>query len=730
MPQADARLPLAPATAPPFFGTTSVTGWGGGAAAQVRVVTPGRIEDFPAALARSRALREAGRGVIARGMGRSYGDAAQRQGGAVISTARLKASELDPDQGTVTAQAGVTLGELLDRVVAAGWMVPVLPGTQHVSVGGAIASDIHGKNHSAAGTFGSHVEALGLLTSSGEVVELSATSGDPRFWATLGGMGLTGVILWARLKLRPVSGALLSVDSDRVESLDATLEALRAPGGPYRVAWLDLLGGSPARGIVTRADHLPASEAPDGDQPRPTVAARATVPAGWPGGMLRPATVRAFNELRFRSAPRTRRDAVETIGRHMFPLDALDAWPRLYGRRGFVQYQLVVPYGAEGALHEVIGQLRRAGVPCYLAVLKDFGPANDAPLSFPMSGWTLALDLPRTAPGLDAALDRLDELVVAAGGRIYLSKDTHLRPETLAAMYPRLEEWREARERADPERVWRSDLAARTGLVEPTPVASPLAGQPAPAAGLAKRVLLLGGTSEIGLAIVRRLIDEGPVRPYLIGRDRDRLREALAELERAGGVSGEADVLDADELDGHEPAIDRAFERAQGFDVVVLALGVLGAQAGLDAERGEALEVMRVNFLGAGSLLLECLRRLREQGSGTLVVLSSVAAERPRASNPVYGAAKAGLDALAQGLADATAGTGVRVLVVRPGFVTTKMTAGLDPAPMATTPQAVADATVAALSGGAHTIWVPGRLRLVFALLRHLPRRVFRRLPL
>jgi decaprenylphospho-beta-D-erythro-pentofuranosid-2-ulose 2-reductase len=438
--------------------------------------------------------------------------------------------------------------------------------------------------------------------------------------------------------------------------------------------------------------------------------------------------VRAFNELRFRSAPKAQRGAVESLGRHMFPLDALDAWPRLYGRAGFVQYQLVVPYGAEATLGAVIEHLRRAAVPCYLAVLKDFGPASDAPLSFPMPGWTLTLDLPRAAPGLDAALDRLDELVVEAGGRVYLSKDAHLRPETLAAMYPRLDEWRQARDQADPEHVWRSDLARRTGLVAPAAAAASSTRRVD--AAPAQRVLLVGGTSEIGLAIVRRLIAEGPVRPYLIGRDGERLRESVAELERAGGMTAEAQVLDADAVESHEPAIAEAFERSGGFDVVVLAVGVLGAQAGLDAETTEALEVMRVNFLGAGSLLLSCLRRLRDQGSGSLIVLSSVAGERPRASNAIYGAAKAGLDALAQGLADAAAGSGVRVLVVRPGFVTTKMTAGLEPAPMATTAEAVAAAAVTALSGRAHTIWIPGRLRLVFALLRHLPRQVFRRLPL
>jgi decaprenylphospho-beta-D-erythro-pentofuranosid-2-ulose 2-reductase len=244
------------------------------------------------------------------------------------------------------------------------------------------------------------------------------------------------------------------------------------------------------------------------------------------------------------------------------------------------------------------------------------------------------------------------------------------------------------------------------------------------------RVLVIGGSSEIAVAIVRRLLRDGPVQPYLLGRDRQRLTRALEELQRAGAQPGELAVLDADETAAHQAAIARAFATAGGFDLVILAVGVLGAQAGLDAPRDTALEVMRVNFLGSGSLLLEALRGLRAQGHGTLIVLSSVAAERPRASNPIYGAAKAGLDALAQGLADATTNTGTRVLVVRPGFVIDRMTDGLPQAPFATTPDAVADATVRALQRGDHTVWVPGRLRAVFAVLRHLPRALYRRLPL
>jgi len=244
-----------------------------------------------------------------------------------------------------------------------------------------------------------------------------------------------------------------------------------------------------------------------------------------------------------------------------------------------------------------------------------------------------------------------------------------------------------------------------------------------------RRVLLIGGTSEIGLAILRRLAADGPIRPYLLGRDHDRLEAALSSLQAAGAQPGQIAVLDADDVESHEPALATAFERGGPFDVVVLAVGELGAQAALDSDHDEALRVMRVNFVGSGSLLLVCMRALRQAGGGTLVVLSSVAAERPRSGNAIYGAAKAGLDALSQGLADAAHGD-VRVLVVRPGFVRTRMTAGLPAPPFATSPEAVAEATASGLASRAHTVWVPSTLRYVFWVLRQLPRPLYRRLPL
>lgn len=476
MPPADQALAVAQRDAGPEGPTRAILrGWGGGEGVPTELSRPRSVQQLQAALELARA-RLGGRdglpGAIVRGLGRSYGDAAQLSNGLVFDATELKGIDLDRERGSVKAGAGVTLAELLDRLVPEGWLVPVLPGTQHVTVGGAIASDIHGKNHGVAGTFGAHVNSLELLNASGELLELHA--GDELFEATLGGMGLTGIITSAEIALRAVSGPLLSVDTDRVETLEGALEVLSSPGGSYRVAWLDLLGARAGRGIVTRAE--PVGGTPAGlaqtacaarlRDARPTVGARARVPECWPAGLLAPSTIRAFNELRFRARPRQQRGHLEPIGTHMFPLDKLEAWPRLYGPRGFLQYQLVVPRGGESVLWAVIEHLRRTRIPCYLAVLKDFGPANAAPLSFPIAGWTLALDLPRSATGLYAALDHCDELVAGAGGRVYLTKDARLRPTTVSAMYPRLAEWRAVREQADPERLWRSDLAVRAGLVD------------------------------------------------------------------------------------------------------------------------------------------------------------------------------------------------------------------------------------------------------------------------
>lgn len=442
---------------------TTLTGWGGGAPVPAWRLCPPTLEVAQAALADRRRRGRSFAGAIARGRGRSYGDAAQLHGGLVIDTAAWTRIALDRETGIASVGAGVTLRELLGAAIDAGWIVPVVPGTQHVSVGGAIAGDIHGKNHGTLGTFGRHVRALGLLTAAGEVLTLRPGAPDRRFEATLGGMGLTGVVVWAEIALRRVSGSWLSVDTDRTTSLDDTLAVLTEPGGEHRVAWLDLLGGpGRVRAVVTRAAHHHEGPLAGGEVTAPH---RLTVPRRWPGALLRPEAIRAFNALRFRMAPSRQRDHLEPFGAHMFPLDGLGEWPRLYGPRGFLQYQLAVPRGAEDVLRQVLDRLAADRIPVYLAVLKDFGPAGAGLLSFPLEGWTLALDIPAAVPGVGPALERADELVAAAGGRVYLCKDARMRAQTLAATYPRLAEWRAIRDELDPDGVWRSDLAVRTGLV-------------------------------------------------------------------------------------------------------------------------------------------------------------------------------------------------------------------------------------------------------------------------
>jgi decaprenylphospho-beta-D-ribofuranose 2-oxidase len=471
MPRPEPTAPAAPVAAPAVAYTpTTVRGWAGGEGVHAMLVRPRDTAELRTAVDRARAAARSGdpgAGAIARGMGRSYGDAAQLAGGLLLDMKAWRSVTLDAESSTVTVEAGATIGDLLDALVPLGWMLPVVPGTQPVTVGGAIASDVHGKNHGVAGTFGDHVQALGLLTSSGEALELGPSKDADLFAATVGGMGLTGVILWARIGLHSIDGPLLSVDTDRVRTLDDALASLATPGGEYRIAWLDLLGRRQARGIVTRARHLSGAPTTGGAAGH-RVTLRATVPEHWPAGLLRPQTVRTFNELRYRRS-RTETGRVSKLGAHMFPLDSLGAWPRLYGPPGFVQYQFAVPHGGERVLEAAIERLRRARVPCYLATLKDLGPANRAPLSFPLRGWALALDLPRRAPGLDAALGDLDQIVAAAGGRVYLTKDGRLTPDVVSAMYPRLEEWRAVRDQADPGRIWRSDLALRTGLISARP---------------------------------------------------------------------------------------------------------------------------------------------------------------------------------------------------------------------------------------------------------------------
>ncbi|MFJ6084029.1 FAD-binding protein [Streptomyces sp. NPDC092369] len=442
-----------------------VTGWGRTAPTAARPVRPGTYEEAVAA------VRGCGaRGGIPRGLGRAYGDAAQNAGGTVLDMTGLdRVHAIDADGGIVLCDAGVSLHRLMEVLLPLGWFVPVTPGTRQVTVGGAIGADIHGKNHHVSGSFSRHVLSFELLTADGTIRTVSR--GTPLFDATTGGMGLTGVILTATVQLLPVETSLMSVDTERATDLDDLMARLTASDHHYRysVAWIDLLarGAATGRAVLTRGDHAPLDALPARTRRAPLDFRTRRLPAApafLPEGLLNRTTVGLFNELWYRRAPRARTGELQRIPTFFHPLDGVPHWNRVYGRGGFVQYQFVVGHGQEEALRQIVRCVSEHRCPSFLAVLKRFGEADPGWLSFPVPGWTLALDIPAGLPGLGALLDRLDEDVAGAGGRVYLAKDSRLRPELLAAMYPRLDDFRALRAELDPRGVFVSDLARRLAL--------------------------------------------------------------------------------------------------------------------------------------------------------------------------------------------------------------------------------------------------------------------------
>ncbi len=450
-------------------GTTwgPVTGWGRTAPTAARLIRPRTYQEA------ADAVRECGvRGGIARGLGRAYGDAAQNAGGAVLDMTGLdRVHAIDADGGTVLCDAGVSLHRLMEVLLPLGWFVPVTPGTRYVTVGGAIGADIHGKNHHVSGSFARHVLSFELLTADGRV--RTVDRGTSLFDATAGGMGLTGVILTATVRLQPVETALMSVDTERATDLDDLMARLTATDHRYRysVAWIDLLarGARTGRAVLTRGDHAPLDALPARSRARrdPLAFRTSRLPAApdlVPDGLLSRTTVGLFNELWYRKAPRVSRGRLQRISAFFHPLDGVPHWNRVYGRGGFVQYQFVVGHDRADALRRIVRRISEHRCPSFLAVLKRFGEADPGWLSFPVPGWTLALDVPAGLPGLGTFLDGLDEEVAQAGGRVYLAKDSRLRPELLDAMYPRLADFRALRAELDPRGVFVSDLARRLHL--------------------------------------------------------------------------------------------------------------------------------------------------------------------------------------------------------------------------------------------------------------------------
>jgi decaprenylphospho-beta-D-ribofuranose 2-oxidase len=443
-----------------------LAGWGATSPTTARVIG---LDDREAV---ATAVKSDGhRGTIARGYGRSYGDPAQNAGGVVVDgTSSVGLISIDLSTGVAVVRAGTSIDQLIRWLVPLGWFVPVTPGTRFVSVGGAIAADIHGKNHHWSGSWCRHVESFRLMVADGSVLDVDPVRTPDLFWATCGGMGLTGVIVDATIRMKPIETSWLKVDTDRTPDLDSLMSLMASSDRDYEysVAWIDLdsRGRRMGRGILDRGRFATRDELGRRQARRPLEFHDheiATTPP-LPIGLINPLTVQAFNEVWYRKAPKRRRGDLQTIGAFFHPLDMVRNWNRIYGPRGCVQWQCVVPSARGDVIESAVQRFSSTHVSSFLAVLKLMGPGDDAHLSFPTEGWTLAVDIPVTT-GVEQMLDQLDREVVDAGGRLYLAKDSRMRPELLPRMYPRLDEWRAIRSSIDPDGRFASDMSRRLGLV-------------------------------------------------------------------------------------------------------------------------------------------------------------------------------------------------------------------------------------------------------------------------
>ena len=416
-----------------------LSGWGRYPVLDCRVERLREREALPGLLARGDADT-----LIARGNGRSYGDAALNPDLTLSTLAMDRMEAFDAKTGRLTCEAGVLLADVLDTFVPRGWFPPVVPGTRFVTVGGMIAADVHGKNHHRDGSFGAHVESLALATADGEIHVCSRSRNAGLFRATVGGMGLTGVILSARFRLRPIETAFVRCETVAACDLDDTMALFEASAGwPYSVAWIDCLAGGArlGRALVTRGAFLERAELPSRlarDPLRPAApAGRWTVPVDAPHVLLNRTSMRLFNACHYHRLGRVGGEAHPAhFGAFFFALDRIEAWNRLYGRRGFVQYQCVLPKGESAAGVAALLERAAAGQGSFLAVLKLLGPEGEGMMSFPLEGYTLALDFPMRG-GTLALLEDLDAITHRHGGRVYLAKDARCAPERVREGYAR-----------------------------------------------------------------------------------------------------------------------------------------------------------------------------------------------------------------------------------------------------------------------------------------------------
>ena len=448
------------------FLSRELCGWGRFPVQNCQVTRPEKQRELHEA-AQSRAVLD----VIARGAGRSYGDAAINQGSGVILNEKLdRFLGFDSQTGVLHAQGGARFSDIISTFVPRGFFLSVAPGTKHVTLGGAIACDVHGKNHHRVGAISGFIDEIELLTASGQTLICSRTENAQAFWATLGGMGLTGIIVSAKMRLLPIESAYIETVTTRTPDLAATLAAFEAgAGAEYLVAWIDCLssGAELGRSVVIEGAHASGERAlreVEGDVLALNLPRKKAVPIDLPDFVLNPWTVKKFNDLYYANHPTDSK--LTSFETYFYQLDAIENWNKIYGKRGFVQYQCAIPIeNAAANLTLLLQTISASGQSAFLAVLKRMGAADAAPLGFGLDGYSLALDLPMQADTLEFCR-QLDEITAGAGGRVYLAKDATTTPAHFRRMYPRLGEFEAAKRHLDPDDRFASSLSRRLKIGE------------------------------------------------------------------------------------------------------------------------------------------------------------------------------------------------------------------------------------------------------------------------
>jgi len=694
-----------------------ISNWGNYPGVEAQITSPTQVTGI--------AEQVTGTGsFITRGAGLSYGDASL--GHTILSTEKYKKIiGFDENTGVIKTEAGVNLDEVLQYVVPKGWFLYVTPGTKFVTVGGAVAADVHGKNHHSEGSFCKYVRTIEIMMADGSVATCGPDKNSHLFKTVCGGLGLSGVILTVEFELKKIETSYIRQKNIVIRNLNEMMARLKEfDAATYSVAWIDCMasGDSLGRGVLMLGEHATTAEVKKGNALKVHKNPFINIPIFAPSFILNPLTVGIFNFLVYNKYRIGAKDVIAHYDPYFYPLDIMRNWNKLYGKKGFLQYQFVIPFeNGEHGLRVILDAIAKEKASSFLSVLKALGPGENT-LSFPIPGWTLALDFPVT-PSIFPFLDKLDKIILNLGGRIYLVKDARMSPETYWKGYPNAPIFKRDIEQFDPKQKFSSSLSKRLSMTGPAikPRTSAHFKDPdAPGA------LILGATSDVALALGKELMARG-YNVIFAARNTSTVESNVAvDGQHTGSTYFKA--FEAGDFQHHQEWFD-----SLPFvpDLSICVFGYLGDQTRAESDWDEAKRIIDFNYTGAISILNVIANAYAKRKYGTIVGFSSVAGERGRQSNYIYGSAKAGFTAYLSGLRNRLFKDGTHVLTVKPGFMYTKMTAGLKlPKPLTANPEEVSKRVWSAIKKKKNVVYVFPIWYWIMMVIKLIPEFVFKRLKL